>query len=179
MNDRGVGRPMTAGIDWTAIRKRLVAFARRKGLAREDAEQVAQEAIGRVFDPAHAPYDPDVHGDLLRFLGSVVNGLISNLRKRRSYTPLSMQAVSALVETAPSPEDDAIAREQARDVVEALLERTADDPIAHRILALMREGVMTPIEQAARLGVPISEIYKAKRRLKTHSGAIRKASGGN
>lgn len=177
--NRGVGHPAVPGNDWPAIRKRLVAFARRKGLTREDAEQVAQEAIGRVFDPAYAPYDADLHGDLLRFLGSVVNGMISNLRKRRSYTPLSMQAVSAVVETAPSPEDHAIAREQAREVVDVLVERTADDPIAHRILTLIEEGVITPIEQAARLGVPIAEIYKAKRRLKTHCAAIRKASGGN
>lgn len=166
-------------IDWRTIHKRLFTFAvRRHRLSPDDADEVVQQAILRFLDPAYVAYDPAVHGDVLRFLGSIVNSLVANQRRRPSTLPL-LVVVFEHLDTAPSPEDQAIVTEHAREVVALLLERTARDRIASRLLALLLEGVTDPEEQAANLGVAVAEIKNAMRRLKTYLETITKGTGGN
>lgn len=173
-------RAAVVGIDWRTIHKRLFTFAvRRHRLSPDDADEVVQQAILRFLDPAYVAYDPAVHGDVLRFLGSIVNSLVANQRRRPSTIPLLVVVFEHLTDTAPSPEDQAIGTEHAREVVALLLERTARDPIAGRLLTLLLEGVTDPEEQAAKLGVPVAEIKNAMRRLKTHLETLTKGTGGN
>ena len=71
-------------LDWADIFGRLVLFAFRRRQLRgvpgslADAEDLAAEAIRRLFDLNYAPWDPAREPDLLRHLGSTVNGLLSN-----------------------------------------------------------------------------------------------------
>lgn len=167
-------------IDWRTIHKRLFTFAvRRHRLSPDDADEVVQQATLRFLDPAYVAYDPAVHGDVLRFLGSIVNSLVANRRRRPSTAPLLVVVFEHVTDTAPSPEDEAIANEHAREIVTLLLERTVHDRIAGRLLTLLLEGITDPEDQAAKLAVSIAEIKNAMRRLKTHLETITKGTGGN
>jgi DNA-directed RNA polymerase specialized sigma24 family protein len=180
VNDEETRRaaPALDTADWKAVSKRLFAYAlRRHRLSPEDAEQIAQEAIRRFFDPAYSRYAPEAHGDVLRFLGSVVNGIVVNQRRRRHERPASTFALDALIDSAPSPEDRAADAEHARAIVAVLMNRTQDDRIARRVLEIMSQGISKPAEQAAELAVPIAEVYLARRRLKSHLAAVTSPTG--
>jgi len=61
-----------------------------------DAEDIAAEAVRRLLDSDYAGWDPNLEPDILRHLGSTVNGLISNesraarLRVERSLSDPSV-----------------------------------------------------------------------------------------
>ena len=166
--------------DWNAIYRRLVAYGIvHHRLSLEDAEQVAQEALGRFFDPAYAAYDPQTHNDLLRFLRSTVNGIVVNQHRRQASSADWFVRSVGLVETEPSPEDYAIAAEHAHIVLEKLTQRTAADPLARRIIATTLDGIHGATEQAETLGVSIEEVYRARRRIKDYLAAVVGNLGGN
>ena len=164
--------------DWKWIYEQLVAYGRRHHhLPLEDAKQVSQEAIRRFFDPDYLPYDLEVHGSVLRFLGSIVNGIVSNGRQRSSSAKWFLGFASD--EQMESPEEHAIARERFDLVVAKLIERTTRDPIARSLLAVMLEGVEGIDAEAERVGVSATEIENARRRLKAHVEAITNSLGDN
>lgn len=135
-------------IDWRWTYEQLVAFGRRRHrLSPEEAEQDAQEAIRRFFDPSYIRYDPAVHGTVLSFLGSIVNAIVANIRKRSSSAKWFLGFAND-EEQPRSPEEHAIAKERFERVLAKLLERTKHDPIARRLLAVMLDGA-EGIEQEA------------------------------
>src|SRR5688572_17081193 len=85
--------------DWREVARRLTLFAFRRlgsGAQRSDAEELAQEALRRFLDPNYAGWDVAVEPDLLRHLGSIVNGLISNRVKREKRRhPVTLEAVES------------------------------------------------------------------------------------
>ena len=169
-----------ADADWNSIYKRLVAYGiGHHRLSLEDAEQVAQEALGRFFDPLYAKYEPQAHGDILRFLGSTVNGLVVNQQRRDAGSADWFVRSGALVETEPSPEDYAIAAEHAHIVLEKLKQRTTGDPLAQQIITKTLDGVHGAADQAEALGVSIEEVYRARRRIKDYLAAVIGNLGGN
>jgi DNA-directed RNA polymerase specialized sigma24 family protein len=166
--------------DWSAITKRLVAYAHRRLRRRsiETAKEIAQEALTRIWDPEYAGWDPAKEPMLLRHLGSVVNGIVRNLhvsmRERAAVgrAPEIVERLAELPEGAPDGRS-ADGRMDARKIVDRLLERTGTDEIVSGIVLLMAEGIDRPAEQAAALDRTVRDIYNARRRLKDHGNAVR------
>jgi hypothetical protein len=75
-----------ASQDWSDLARRLTRYAhvRLRGRSWETAEEIAQEAIARLLDPAYASWDRERHPDLFDGLGYIVNGLVSNYRQRKA-----------------------------------------------------------------------------------------------
>lgn len=171
--------PLPESIDWKSTSEQLVAFARRRHrLTAEEAEQDAQEAIRRFFDPDYVRFDPAAHGTLLEFLGSIVNAIVANRRRRGSSSKAFLGWGTDDGEPM-TPEDIAIAREHAGRVVAKLVERTERAPVVARLLAVLLEGVEGIENEAERVGVSVAEIEKARRRLKAHVEVITNSLGEN
>jgi hypothetical protein len=170
-------------VDWVDIFRRLVLFAFRRRQIRgitgslADAEDIAAEAIRRLLDANYAGWDPTLEPDLLRHLGSTVNGLISNesrsarLRVERS---LSDPAVFRSAERITAPGDQTEAGDECQRALRLLEARVADDELMKRLLSLENGGVTKPATQATQLRVSVEVIYKARRRLARHREAVRR-----
>lgn len=166
--------------DWPAITKRLVLFAHRRlgGRSLETAREVVQEALARIWDPAYADWDPIAQPNLIRHLGSVVNGIVRNLNasaRERSVVGRPSEVLDRLAERGAGAIDGRRVDGQidARKVIDRLLERTSADELVTDVVLLMSDGVDRPGEQAAKLERPIGDVYNARRRLKDHMSAVR------
>ena len=170
-------------VDWADIFRRLVLFAFRRRQLRgitgslADAEDIAAEAIRRLLDSDYAGWDPKAEPDLLRHLGSTVNGLISNesraarLKVERSLSDPSVFRSAERITAAGDKMDETDECQRALRLLEA---RVADDDLMKRLLSLENAGVTKPAMQATQLRVSIDEIYKARRRLARHRDAVRR-----
>ena len=174
-------------LDWADIFRRLVLFAFRRRQLRgmpgslADAEDLAAEAIRRLFDSNYAPWDPAHEPDLLRHLGSTVNGLLSNeMRAARVKLERSLSVPSvlewaeqnAVADAHPDRADD------YRYAVSLLEARITNDEIASQLLSLEEEGVTKAALQAAQLKLDVAAIYAARRRLARHCQAVRRELNG-
>ncbi len=158
-------------IDWGAVYKKVRVYAaRRTGGDEALAEDLLQQAIADLFDPSKVDWDPKERS-LAQDLGSRVNGLLSNLRKKQQRRDEKRADVPKGWESG-SPEDRVLAQDEARQVTDALLEAIADDDMATQVLIAMSEDEK-PAETAARLSVPINDVYNARRRLQGHAAKIR------
>jgi hypothetical protein len=170
-------------LDWADIFRRLVLFAFRRRQLRgapgslADAEDLAAEAIRRLLDSDYAEWDPNREPDLLRHLGSTVNGLISNeSRAVRVRVERSLSEPSILW----SAEQTAVSADKFDEVDEFhralyLLEaRVAADELTRKVLSLEGEGITKAATQSAQLNVAIDVIYRARRRLAGHREAVRR-----
>jgi DNA-directed RNA polymerase specialized sigma24 family protein len=147
-------------------------------LSLEDAEQLAQEAICRIFAVDYARYEPDTHGDVLRFLGSILNGLVANQRRHEAYGTSWLVASDVLVESHSSPEEHAMLAEHGRLALAKLRRRAKRDVLVMRLVeAILFDGIHGPAEQAKHLGVRVEAIYEAWRRLREHLEAISNSMG--
>jgi hypothetical protein len=169
-------------LDWADIFGRLVLFAFRRRQSRgmpgslADAEDLAAEAIRRLFDSNYAPWDPAGEPDLLRHLGSTVNGLLSNeMRAARVKLERSLSVPSVLESAEQTAAADAHpdAVDDYHHAMSLLEARIADDEIASQLLSLEEEGVTKPALQAAQLKLEVAAIYAARRRLARHCLAVR------
>ena len=170
-------------VNWADIFRRLVLFAFRRRQVRgitgslADAEDIAAEAIRRLLDSDYAGWDPNLEPDLLRHLGSTVNGLISNesraarLKVERS---LSDPAVLRSAERVTASGDKLEVSDECQRALRLLEERVADDQLMKRLLSLENGGVSKPATQATQLRVSVEVIYKARRRLARHREAVRR-----
>ena len=168
--------------DWADIFRRLTLFAFRRRELRgsrgslADAEDLAAEAIRRLLDSEYADWDPNREPDLLRQLGSIVNGLLSNeLRNGRMKRVRSLDepAVFDLAQQATLTEDKVTDGVDRTRVLSLLSIRIENDDVSRRLLILERNGVSKPALQAESLEVPIDVVYKARRRLAAHREAVR------
>jgi hypothetical protein len=137
-----------------------------------------QEAIRRFFDPDYVRYDPDLHGTVLNFLGSIANAIAANTRRRGSSAKWFLGFANDQ-EQPRSPEQHAIAKERFERVLAKLLERTKHDSIAQKLLAVVLDGAEGIEQEAERVGVSVAEIEKALRRLKAHIETITNSLGEN
>jgi DNA-directed RNA polymerase specialized sigma24 family protein len=170
-------------VDWADIFRRLVLFAfkRRQGRgitgSLADAEDIAAEAIRRLLDSEYAGWDPKLEPDLLRHLGSTVNGLISNesrsarLKVERS---LSDPSVFRSAERVTASGDKVEEGDECQRALQLLEVRVADDELMKRLLSLENGGVTKPATQATQLKVSVEVIYRARRRLARHREAVRR-----
>lgn len=170
-------------VDWADIFRRLVLFAFRRRQVRgitgslADAEDIAAEAIRRLLDSDYAAWDPNLEPNLLRHLGSTVNGLISNesrsarLKMERSLSDPSVFRSAERVTASGDKIEESDECQQALRLLEA---RVADDELMKRLLSLENGGVTKPATQATQLRVSVEVIYKARRRLARHRDAVRR-----
>lgn len=161
-----------AAIDWADVSFRLVAYARRrlgKKASPGDAEDLAQAAVARLFDPSKKGWDPDVEPDLFRFLGSVVNGLLVDRRRKRR------EVLGSDGDREEAPTQDAeteLAERQWRARAQrAVRRRLEGDALGERLFDLMLEGCSAPADQTAATGHPIDDIRNARKRLRRHCDA--------
>ena len=168
-------------LDWADIFRRLTLFAFRRRQLRgvagslADAEDLAAEAIRRLIDSDFAEWDREREPDLLRHLGSIVNGLLSNeMRAARTKVEnsLSDPAVSRSAEQTPAPENGSDDSDESRRVLSLLEARIAGDELAKKILVLEEQGITKAAAQAAHLKKSTAIVYKARRRLARHRKAV-------
>ena len=174
-------------LDWADTFSRLVLFAFRRRQLRgvpgslADAEDLAAEAIRRLFDSKYQPWDPVREPDLLRHLGSTVNGLLSNeLRSSRVKLERSLSVPSVLESAEQTATVDALldGSDSFRQAMSLLEARVANDEIASQLLWLEEEGVTKAALQAAQLKLDVGAIYSARRRLARHCQAVRRELNG-
>lgn len=170
-------------LDWADTFSRLVLFAFRRGQLRglpgslADAEDLAARAIRRLFDSNYTPWDPVREPDLLRHLGSTVNGLLSDdMRAARVKLGRSRRVPSVLksVEQTATIDAHPDAADGYRDAMSLLEARLANDEIAAQLLGLEEEGVTKATLQAARLKMDIAANYGARRRLARQCQVVRR-----
>lgn len=168
------------GIHWPSTIKRLVAYGRRRHLSTEDAEELAQEAVLRFFDPSYQRRDPELYPTPILFLVSTFNGLVRNHHKRRGRRYANHDAV-VLFTAATTSREKRLAHDPVQELTmhhlaaqafSLMLDRTRGDPLAQEVLELMRDGHDKPAAMAATLHVPIRNVYEARRRLSRHGRAI-------
>ena len=170
-------------VDWADIFRRLVLFAFRRRQVRgitgslADAEDIAAEAIRRLLDSDYAGWDPNLEPDLLRHLGSTVNGLISNesrgarLKVERSLSDPSVFRSAERIAASGDKMDETDECQRALRLLEA---RVAGDELMKGLLSLENGGVTKPAMQATQLRVSVDVVYKARRRLARHREAVRR-----
>src|SRR5262245_39550698 len=122
------------GLDWVKLRKGLFVFCRRShGLSVEDAEDISQQALCRVFDDKLPGWDEQRYPTMRDWLGSIVNGLVANLRKnvaRKTEKLLKDGPPDAepgtgegdMVYAPPLPDEAAITAERASKAISRVLE---------------------------------------------------------
>jgi DNA-directed RNA polymerase specialized sigma24 family protein len=155
--------------DWGDIYKRLVLWCiKRHRLPPEDAKQVAQEAICRAHDSSYADWDRTKYPTLLNWLGSIVNGIVVDLRRSSSHRNERLVAAdiaATAVSLAPSAERRVAEAETLGKAVSRLLDLTQGDDIAQRIILLMADGVDSAADQARALSVDRKVVYRKRERL--------------
>lgn len=145
-------------------------------------EDVAHAAIEKVLTGARV-WDEAAQPDLAVFLESVVDSEISHLveswEHRHIRPAAALPAASDDGEPAPDPIagypspaagplERVMGGEEARGqeaFAAAFIASVADDPVLKRIVECIVADVVKPGEIAARLGIPISEIYNRRKQL--------------
>lgn len=191
-----------ASQDWADLARRLTRYAhvRLRGRSWETAEELAQEAIARLLDPAYASWDRERHPDLFDALGYIVNGLVSNYRQRkatRAHHVTLRDDIDEADDDAPrdprsDPDDDEHApppdavvlrgedpaeespagHRGAEAAMAALRARLVGDALGLGLLDQIQQGEGRPLAQAKALGVTVAEVYTAKRRLMHHARLV-------
>jgi RNA polymerase sigma-70 factor (ECF subfamily) len=149
------------------LRKDLIAFARRRGGAAEDAEDIVQEAFGRFHRAGRALDAPDARP----LLHVIVRNLLHDRRRaRRDHGGRRLTAEEAelrLVDEAPTPDRTVGARQELAAVSHAI---GALPPRCRDAFVMSRFEDLTYDQIADRLGVSVSAVEKhvteALRRLK-------------
>ena len=165
--------------EWPKLLKQLTEYARRRTTRIEDAEDVAQTAIKRVFDPRYVDWDP-AKEPLLKHLVSVVNGVLVNNRRKRTSRELGHDPeVLAAMHTHTNHAESRLMTEEAKArAFAALRESVAGDELASAMVELDLLGISTPREQQARLmDVPMERIRSARRRIHAHAEKIAQRLG--
>ena len=159
---------------WLLVLRRLIPWSmRRHRLSAADAEEIVQEAVQQHL-AAGGVADPGDRKGLLQALGSRVNGIAVDRRRKKALRAVALTVGGDLPEVAdPGALGD---REQRNDLarkgIDALLERLAADELARAIVRQIAEGVDNPAQQAEALGRDIRDVYNARRRLVTHVAAV-------
>ncbi len=135
MSPSGKGPPPVDldSIDWPNVFARLTLFAMKRLGSRgslADAEDLAGEAIGRFIDPEYAAWKPEVEPDLLKHLGSILNGILNNRLRSKALEverPLDTPGASRLASEEPSAERRMVADQDADRALRLLSERMVGD----------------------------------------------------
>jgi hypothetical protein len=166
--------------DWEVLMRPLTALAfRRLGrrAPREDAEDLVGDAIAAGIKNLEQ-WDP-ADQTLLRFLGSMLNGLAGNRRRSRALQNERLGHEDDVAADSSRAPADALrgeqayeARDLARQTMSRLEARLAGDALGLAVLRLFADGVTQPREQADALERPMLEILAARRRYERHASRV-------
>lgn len=155
---------------WTSVFKRLVVWtAKRHRMNPADAEETVQEAI-RQFLAGGGQADPAYPRALVDALGSRVNGIAVNRRRKKADRFVNPTRDGSIPEPDEHPDtEQRLADAQfAHRAISALLGRLDGDELAMSVLLAWGDGVDGASDQASSLGRNVREVYNARRRLKAH-----------
>jgi DNA-directed RNA polymerase specialized sigma24 family protein len=154
---------------WGDIYPRLVDFATHRSGSKARGEDLAHQAIARVY-AYDSKWDPEKEPKLLRYLMSVVNSVLANERKSAAERKnLSMEAHPKRLakmkdERAPSADrivdNDLYARRIA-----LLQQMLAKDAEATLLLELTLVGHDTPADQVRETGWLEARVLAARKRM--------------
>jgi hypothetical protein len=161
--------------------KALVAIALKRSESVADAEEFVSEAIARLYAGSVAR-DAVRHPDLVRQLGSIVNGLARNKATSaavRHEAPPDSERTRRTRDGAPTAEEVIVAHDAGRETAEllarrmaALRERLAEIPLALELLVWFERGTTTPEELVGATGRGIEDVRRALRRIYYHAEAV-------
>jgi DNA-directed RNA polymerase specialized sigma24 family protein len=159
--------------DWASLSKSLTKFAWNKTHRRswEEAEDLAQSAIRRVFDARLQRWNPKTQPNVFWFLGNIVANLVKDERRKfkggRVETPHDHEGLDSLAPEAVDATDEVLARRQrAALIVRGLEQRVASDRPCALVLAAFQAEVDDPREQASSTGLAVQTVYNARSRLR-------------
>ncbi len=164
---------------WAQAFKRLVLWTvRRHRMNAADAEETVQEAVRQFFE-AGGVVDANNPKALLDALGSRVNGIAVNRRRKKADGAVRLTAegsakeLDAPSDSMPSSEARVVDGDLARRAISTLLERVDGDDLAQSIVLQEVEGVEDAADQARALARDVADVYKARKRLRTHVLAVK------
>jgi DNA-directed RNA polymerase specialized sigma24 family protein len=161
-------------LEKSGTRAKLVKFAAWRAHHGQDADDLLQEALAKVFDPDDSPWDPDGGKSFVLHVGSVINRLASHewtsARVQHEVVDSSLASDKTAVDPSPLADVTLAQRRESgelRRLGELLLaELGDDDTVATKVLLAAREGCETPAELAEAIGHRVEEVYDTIRRLK-------------
>ena len=154
----------------------LFHFARARGLSVEDAEEVRDQCLAALVGKMDSfEYDPR-RGRFKAWLYRIVAGKVADLSRRRARTPAGEDALAAVADDRPTPEEQWERRwrqELLRFCLERVRDRVPRQPYeVFRLLVF--EGVSVA-EVGRRLGWNANQVYKAKSRVLARLRALYRA----
>ena len=168
-------KPSSLDDVWVRVFRRLVPWAaRRHRVTATEAEDLVQEGIAQLIR-SEGKIDTADFGALLRAVGSRVNGVAVNLRRKKAARAVLLTSTGSFDERDDANEfaERLLDNDLARRAVNAVLDRLTHDELAFSVLGLMAEEVYEPAEQARQLHLDVADIYNARRRLDGHAKAVR------
>jgi len=144
-----------------------------------DAEDLAQRALTDAWAAHSGPPFTDV-AELVRRAASIMKGLFLNGRRaqKRRDDPQWLPAAAEMSRGLHrSPEAIVATRQVKALLLERLMKRLEDDPLARSLVKATCGGFDTPADQAQALGVDIAEIRKARKRLARAVEAVAATAG--
>jgi DNA-directed RNA polymerase specialized sigma24 family protein len=163
-----------------SVRHRLEAFADARAGSVVDPDDVLSEALARVMNPKQSPWDPSSGKPFIEHVGSVINGLAINERRRarvrNEVVDSNLAEGDLAVDPDPLPDEDVATREgRARiEIVRLRLQAELEqrDPVAAGVYRQVVAGLESATEQAAAAGCSVADVYEAHRRIKTRGQQI-------
>ncbi|MGO8997483.1 MAG: hypothetical protein ACLQVI_29560 [Polyangiaceae bacterium] len=177
------------GQDWKSLSKRLTEFAWRKIHKRswEDAEDIAQTALRRVFDARCQRWNPKTQPNIFWFLGNMVPGILANERRKRRAgrveTPYEHEDLEELASevfeaTLEATDETMARRERARQIVEELRAQVAGERAVASVLAAFEDEIDDPHAQAEATGLAMQAVYNARSKLRALATQIAQSFDG-
>jgi DNA-directed RNA polymerase specialized sigma24 family protein len=185
-----VNVPQLSDDQWTELVERLTLHASckmlrlywrgilgsRGGMAPGgiEAADLAAAAIVDVLE-GNRVWDPKAHPDLLNFLRSVVDSKVNHLvegvenqkTRRHAATNSGEEGASAyqVAGREPVPADFVANRESADKLRSSIFKALEGDEIAYNVFECLDAEITKPSEIAQMLGVPVTDINNAQKRL--------------
>lgn len=147
-------------------RIRLLAHVARRGRAwitPEQVRDVTQDALADFCDGNRAI---QAEKSMAAVLGSLANGRLNNLRRRPVPRPLGGEPLPGHGAT---PEANVAAMELSTRISI----RLRDDPMALGVFICFLDGICEASVQARFLGASVTEIYRARRRVRDAAEDVR------
>jgi DNA-directed RNA polymerase specialized sigma24 family protein len=168
------------------MRVKLLRLARLRTHSPQDAEDLLQTALAKVFNLQDSPWDPDGRVHFFMHVGSIINGLAANAQRswRAQHEVVDSNLASDDKAVDPAPLADQ-ALDEHQDLVamrrlgnELLAELDKEDATAARVYRACLEGIEGAAALAAKARCKPNEVHDADRRIKYLARRILKRERG-
>jgi hypothetical protein len=173
----GVRVKLDAVKDWGEVMAKVIAYAHRllARRRRDRAEEIAQEAIAQLFDPARTHLAAETQHEIEMVLCGLVKGLVSNDRRRKHHqheVQVRESHRDNVGDGRASPEDLLAEQQERALAISQLRARVANDEVGVQLVELFASGVDEAQAQSDASGAPIETIRNARKRVFRHADAI-------